>query len=114
MLTPPSSFHYLPPQAKRVADRLADKKIKLELSDSAVKRLAMEGYDPVYGARPVKRAVQRELETSIAKALLRGEFEEEDTIVVEADAGSMGLVLRKGPKARGMAAAGKEATSARR
>ncbi len=63
-------------QAKRVADRLADRKMKLELADSAVDRLASIGFDPVYGARPVKRAVQRELETSLAKAILRGDFQE--------------------------------------
>lgn len=72
------------------------------------------GYDPVFGARPVKRALQRELQTLLAKALLRGEFEEEDTIVVEAateaeaaegakaklvtGSYASGLVLRKGPK----------------
>ena len=47
-----------------------------------------KGFDPVFGARPVKRAVQRELETSLAKALLRGEFGEEDTVIVEAPGGS--------------------------
>lgn len=49
-----------------------------------------KGYDPVYGARPVKRAVQRELETGLAKALLRGDFGEEDTVIVEAPGGSAG------------------------
>lgn len=56
-------------------------------------------YDPGYGARPVKRAVQRELENTLAKALLRGEFQEEDTIVVEANEG--GLVLSRLPGAHG-------------
>ncbi|GLI64128.1 hypothetical protein VaNZ11_007308 [Volvox africanus] len=90
--------HIVRLQARRVAERLADKKIGLELTDSAVRHLASVGYDPVYGARPVKRAVQRELETSIAKALLRGEFVEDDTIVVEADEVHGGLVLKHGPK----------------
>lgn len=54
-------------QAKRVAARLAEKKMKLQLEDSAVDYLAAKGFDPVYGARPVKRAVQRELETALAK-----------------------------------------------
>eukprot|EP00208_Stichococcus_sp_RCC1054_P006167 CAMPEP_0206137422 /NCGR_PEP_ID=MMETSP1473-20131121/2545_1 /ASSEMBLY_ACC=CAM_ASM_001109 /TAXON_ID=1461547 /ORGANISM="Stichococcus sp, Strain RCC1054" /LENGTH=989 /DNA_ID=CAMNT_0053530491 /DNA_START=123 /DNA_END=3092 /DNA_ORIENTATION=- len=71
-------------QAQRVADRLKSRKIKLELTDSAVDFLADKGYDPAFGARPVKRAVQQNLETVIAKALLRGDFGEEDTIVVEA------------------------------
>lgn len=56
-----------------------------------------KGYDPVYGARPVKRAVQRELETALAKALLRGEFGEDDTVIVDAPGGakSEGLVLTR-------------------
>ena len=83
-------------QAKRVAKRLEDKKMKLVLSEDAINYLARVGYDPVYGARPVKRAVQRELETGLAKAMLRGEFEEEDTVEVEV--GEAGLVYKKGPK----------------
>jgi ATP-dependent Clp protease ATP-binding subunit ClpB len=83
-------------QVKRVAERLSDKKMKLELKEPAVDYLAREGYDPVYGARPVKRAVQRELETGLAKAMLRGEFEEEDTVIV--DAGDKGLIFSRGPK----------------
>ena len=47
-----------------------------------------KGYDPVYGARPVKRAVQRELETGLAKSLLRGDFAEEDTVLVDAPGGT--------------------------
>lgn len=56
-----------------------------------------KGFDPVYGARPVKRAVQRELETALAKALLRGEFGEDDTVIVDAPGGakSEGLVLTR-------------------
>jgi ATP-dependent Clp protease ATP-binding subunit ClpB len=81
-------------QAARVAKRLVDKKMTLDLRDSAVDFLANKGFDPVYGARPVKRAVQRDLETVLAKAMLRGEFNEGDTVVVEAD--DRGLVLSRG------------------
>ena len=65
--------------------------------------LQEKGYDPVYGARPVKRAVQRELETALAKALLRGEFGEDDTVVVDAPGGakSDGLVLTRQGGRRG-------------
>lgn len=62
--------------------------------------LQEKGYDPTYGARPVKRAVQRELETSLAKGLLRAEFGEEDTVVVEAPGGANATQLtlkRRGP-----------------
>jgi len=72
-------------QAKRVAQRLEScNKISMELKDSAVEHIAVSGYDPMYGARPIKRAVQRELETPLAKALLRGEFDVGDVVVVSA------------------------------
>jgi ATP-dependent Clp protease ATP-binding subunit ClpB len=70
-------------QAERLAERLGDRKITLRLSETALDFLAEVGYDPVYGARPLKRAIQRELETQIAKAILRGEFVNGDTIFVD-------------------------------
>jgi ATP-dependent Clp protease ATP-binding subunit ClpB len=70
-------------QVQRLRERLSDRKISLKLSDVALDFLAVVGYDPVYGARPLKRAIQRELETQIAKAILRGEFNNGDTIFVD-------------------------------
>ncbi|MBW4485423.1 MAG: ATP-dependent chaperone ClpB [Tildeniella torsiva UHER 1998/13D] len=70
-------------QVARLEERLADRKMAVKLSESALDFLAEVGYDPVYGARPLKRAIQRELETQIAKSILRGEFGEGDTIVVD-------------------------------
>ncbi len=70
-------------QTKRLEQRLADRKMALKLSDSALDFLAEVGYDPVFGARPLKRAIQRELETQIAKGILRGEFNDGDTIFVD-------------------------------
>ncbi|MEH2350639.1 MAG: ATP-dependent chaperone ClpB [Nostoc sp.] len=70
-------------QVQRLRQRLSDRKISLKLSDIALDFLAEVGYDPVYGARPLKRAIQRELETQIAKAILRGEFNNGDTIFVD-------------------------------
>ena len=95
-------------QAARVAGRLASKKIKLDLKEDAIDYLAAVGYDPVYGARPVKRAVQRELETGLAKGLLRGDFEEEDTVVVSAPGGkeATGLVFTRVAGGAGGAAKG--------
>ena len=72
-------------QVQRLEERLAEQKISLKLSEAALDFLADVGYDPVYGARPLKRAVQRYLETSIAKALLRGEFKGGDTIFVDVE-----------------------------
>ena len=63
-------------QIERLRQRLAERKISLELSNEAGQWLATEGYDPVYGARPLKRAIQRELETPIAKAILAGRYGE--------------------------------------
>ncbi|MEM6590528.1 MAG: AAA family ATPase, partial [Cyanobacteria bacterium P01_C01_bin.73] len=72
-------------QVKRLKKRLADRKMALRLTDAAVDFIAEVGYDPVYGARPLKRAIQRELETQIAKAILRSEFTEGDTIFVDVE-----------------------------
>ncbi|NWF57979.1 MAG: ATP-dependent chaperone ClpB [Fischerella sp.] len=70
-------------QVERLRQRLGDRKMSLKLSDAALDFLAEVGYDPVFGARPLKRAIQRELETPIAKAILRGEFNDGDTIFVD-------------------------------
>ena len=70
---------------------------------SLLPALQERGFDPVYGARPVKRAVQRELETALAKGMLRGEFGEEDTVIVEAPGGAKATALvisRKGGEGR--------------
>ncbi|MEB3826944.1 ATP-dependent chaperone ClpB [Phormidium sp. CCY1219] len=72
-------------QVERVLERLRDRKMSLKLSDAAIDFLAEVGYDPVYGARPLKRAIQRELETQVAKAILRGEFGNGDTIFVDVE-----------------------------
>ena len=70
-------------QVERLRKRLSDRKMSLKLSDTAIDFLSEVGYDPVFGARPLKRAIQRELETQIAKSLLRGEFNDGDTIFVD-------------------------------
>ena len=72
-------------QAKSLEKRLAEQKLGLSLSESALDFLADVGYDPVYGARPLKRAIQRELETTIAKGILRGDYKGGDTIVVDVE-----------------------------
>ncbi|MDY7006174.1 MAG: AAA family ATPase, partial [Cyanobacteriota bacterium] len=72
-------------QIVRLEKRLAERKMSLKLADAAVDFLAEVGYDPVYGARPLKRAIQRELETQIAKGILRSEFNDGDTIFVDVE-----------------------------
>ncbi|NJM19690.1 MAG: ATP-dependent chaperone ClpB [Richelia sp. SL_2_1] len=72
-------------QIERLRHRLSDRKMSLKLSEAAIDFLAEVGYDPVFGARPLKRAIQRELETQIAKSILRGEFNDGDTIFVDVE-----------------------------
>ncbi|MEE9617235.1 MAG: ATP-dependent chaperone ClpB [Anaerolineae bacterium] len=73
-------------------DLLAERRIGLELADAARQHLADAGYDPVYGARPLKRVIQREVQDPLALALLRGEFAEGDIVRVDARAGQMVFV----------------------
>ena len=72
-------------QVKRLAKRLEEKKLGLQVQADALDWLAGVGYDPVYGARPLKRAIQRELETPIAKAILAGTFISGATIAVRVE-----------------------------
>jgi ATP-dependent Clp protease ATP-binding subunit ClpB len=72
-------------QVDRLRQRLENRKLDLHLSEEACDWLANAGYDPVYGARPLKRAIQRELETPIAKAILGGRYAEGQSIAVEVD-----------------------------
>ncbi|HJR23731.1 MAG TPA: ATP-dependent chaperone ClpB [Dongiaceae bacterium] len=72
-------------QLKRLQALLADRKLELKLDDSAKEWLAEAGYDPVYGARPLKRVIQRELQNPLASLLLEGRFKPGDTIRVSAD-----------------------------
>jgi len=69
-------------QLGRLRARLAERHIEIELTEAAVTHLAREGYDPVYGARPLKRAIQKELETPIGRRLLAGEIRDGDKVIV--------------------------------
>ena len=70
-------------QIKQIERMLADQKITIQLSSAAQDHIAEAGYDPVYGARPLKRAIQRELQNTLATALLENTFVSGDTIVVD-------------------------------
>ncbi len=70
-------------QLKRLQERLADRKLSLKVSNAAKTFLGNVGYDPLYGARPLKRAIQNELENPLARAMLAGEFTEGDTVLVD-------------------------------
>ena len=84
-------------QLERLRTRLADRGLTLELTDAAKEALAEAGWDPAYGARPLKRAVQRLLENPLALRLLEGDFGEGDTIRVDAHDGQLTFARAQQP-----------------
>jgi ATP-dependent Clp protease ATP-binding subunit ClpB len=80
-------------QVRALAQRLADRRLDIELTGAARQYLAEKGYDPVFGARPLKRLIQKEVQDFLALALLRGEFSEGDRVVVDREGD--GLTYRR-------------------
>jgi ATP-dependent Clp protease ATP-binding subunit ClpB len=80
-------------QLARLAERLSERKITLTLTAGAKAWLAERGYDPLFGARPLKRVIQNELENPLAKAIIAGKIKEGDNI--SADKGEGGLAFKK-------------------
>jgi ATP-dependent Clp protease ATP-binding subunit ClpA len=78
----------------QVGERLRERHITLEATEAAKDLLAQEGYDPQFGARPLRRVIQRLIETPIAAGMLRGEFAEGDTIVIDVEDGELTLRVR--------------------
>ncbi len=76
-------------QLERIRELLRDRKMTIELTEAARAAIAREGFDPVYGARPLKRALQREIQNPLAVRILEGEYDEGDSIVVDAKNGKM-------------------------
>jgi ATP-dependent Clp protease ATP-binding subunit ClpB len=85
--------HIVDIQLERLRKRLAERRITLQLTPAALDLIANEGYDPVYGARPLKRVIQRRIQDPLAMAVLDGKFREGDTVLVDAEKGE--LLLRK-------------------
>ena len=63
--------------------RIADRKMKIIVTEAAIDLLGNLGYDPNYGARPVKRVIQQNIENELAKGILRGDFKDEDTVLID-------------------------------
>jgi ATP-dependent Clp protease ATP-binding subunit ClpB len=76
-------------QIDYLAKRLAERQLKLELTDKALDLLGNVGFDPVYGARPLKRAIQQQLENPLAKEILEGKFQPNDRVQVDAHLGHL-------------------------
>jgi len=100
-------FHELTEeQLRRIVDlmvgdlkkRLSERKLGVELSDGAKSWLAKEGYDPIYGARPLRRVIERYVENPLSSKLLRGEFSEGDTVTVGLGAKGLTFKTKKATK----------------
>jgi ATP-dependent Clp protease ATP-binding subunit ClpB len=83
-------------QLEHLRKRLATRSLKLEISDAAKRLLADEGYDPNYGARPLKRVIQQRIENPLASRILKGEFAEGSTIRVGVDPAKKDFTFEKG------------------
>ena len=92
-LTAEDLTHIVEIQLARVARRLADRRITLEVSDAGKAWLASTGFDPVYGARPLKRLIQTTIEDALARRLLAGEVHDGDAVAFDVDAAGSGLVV---------------------
>ena len=79
-------------QLKDFAKRLAEQELMFEIDEKGLAQLARDGYDPAYGARPVKRAIQREVETPVARAIIAGKYPPGSTVKVSAVDGAVTLV----------------------
>jgi ATP-dependent Clp protease ATP-binding subunit ClpB len=84
-LTPDQIGAIVEIQVERLARRLAERKIALRLSDAAKRLIGRKGYDPVYGARPLKRAIQQSIENPLAVEILKGRFPEGSEILADAE-----------------------------
>jgi ATP-dependent Clp protease ATP-binding subunit ClpB len=80
-------------QLRLLRKRLKERDITLDLTDAAESFLAQQGYDPAYGARPLKRLIQKQIQDRVALGLLKGDYREGDTIKV--DERNLGLVFEK-------------------
>jgi ATP-dependent Clp protease ATP-binding subunit ClpB len=74
-------------QLAKLAERVKDQDISLEVTEAAKNVIAEEGYDPVYGARPLKRVIQQRLQNELANRLLAGEFEEGSKVLIDVQNG---------------------------
>jgi ATP-dependent Clp protease ATP-binding subunit ClpB len=81
-------------QVRKLTERLRERKIELRLTEKAKEWLAKEGFDPAYGARPLKRVIQKEIQDRLAMNLLEGKFKEGDTVTVDVDSRRGALVFK--------------------
>ncbi len=80
---------------KKLHDRLADRQLQLVITDAAKNKIADDGYDPIYGARPLKRYIQAKIETLIARTMIADELEGGDTLTVDTDGDTFSVSVAK-------------------
>ncbi|MCL2206429.1 MAG: type VI secretion system ATPase TssH, partial [Treponema sp.] len=80
-------------QLKRLCARLTERKVELKLTKAARELLAERGYDPLFGARPLKRAIQGDLENPLAKAIIAGKIKEGDIVTADKNGSGEGEAL---------------------
>jgi ATP-dependent Clp protease ATP-binding subunit ClpB len=76
-------------QLRQLEERLAKMEMVLDLDEESLQKIAEAGYDPIYGARPLKRAIQQQIENPLSKAILSGKFGPKDTIPVRVRGGQL-------------------------
>jgi ATP-dependent Clp protease ATP-binding subunit ClpB len=99
-------------QVARLSRRLGDRRLSLTVTPAAREWLALTGFDPVYGARPLRRLVQSAIGDQLARALLSGEISDGDQVVVDVDGNSDTLTIRPGRPGRPAEPAGEAASRA--
>ena len=104
-LTEPEIEHIVELMCNDLRQRLSERQMTLEISEDALRLIAREGYDPVYGARPLRRFIAHELETRIGRALLAGDVGDGATIRVGVRDGQLEVTYENKPSAAGEAAA---------
>jgi len=100
-LTLPEIKRIVDLQAQDIRNRLSDRGVKLELTEAAKEKIAEAGFDPVYGARPLKRYLQHEVETKIGRAIIAGDVAEGATVRVDAVDDELRVTVLK-PQAAGV------------
>lgn len=91
-LTRPEIMDIVKLQFNQIMKKLEDQRIRISITDRAIERIAGEGYDPQYGARPIKRLIQRNFLNELSKRILEGTVNKEDTVVVDADDNGLRIV----------------------
>ncbi|MGQ9509602.1 MAG: ATP-dependent chaperone ClpB [Thermodesulfobacteriota bacterium] len=83
-------------QVRKLEQRLLERRLKLKMTDKAKEWLAKEGFDPSFGARPLKRVIQKEIQDKLALQILEGKFKEGDNVIVDREQGKEGLIFKIG------------------